>query len=31
MENCRFIDSPTIDEVFDTEKEVEELLASWKG
>ena len=31
MENCRFIDNPTIDEVFDTEKEVQELLASWKS
>ena len=31
MENCRFIDNPTIDGVFDTEKEVQELLASWKS
>ena len=31
MENCRFIACPTIDEVFETEKEVEELLANWKA
>ena len=31
MENCRFIKSPTSDEVFDTEKEVQELLAGWKS
>jgi 1-deoxy-D-xylulose-5-phosphate reductoisomerase len=31
MENCRFIACPTIDEVFETEKEVGELLANWKG
>jgi 1-deoxy-D-xylulose-5-phosphate reductoisomerase len=31
MENCRFIESPTIDEVFETEKEVEELLANWNA
>ena len=31
MENCRFIKSPTIDEVFDTEKEVREILAGWKA
>ena len=31
MENCRFIDNPSIDEVFDTEKEVQELLAGWKA
>ena len=29
MENCRFIECPTIDEVFETEKEVDELLAKW--
>ena len=31
MEKCRFIDNPTIDEVFETEKEVQELLAGWKA
>ena len=30
MERCRFIEDPSIDEVFDTEKEVQELLAGWK-
>ena len=31
MENCRFIGNPSIDEVFETEKEVEGLLAGWKA
>ena len=31
MESCRFIENPTIDEVFETEKEVQELLAGWKA
>ena len=31
IETFRFIDNPTIDELFDTEKEVQELLASWKS
>ena len=31
MENCHFIASPSIDEVFATEKEVDELLAGWKA
>lgn len=28
MENCRFLASPTLDEVFETEREVQELLLS---
>ena len=31
MESCRFIDNPSIDEVFETEKEVQDLLADWKA
>ena len=31
MESCRFIGDPSIDEVFETEKEVQELLAGWKA
>ena len=31
MDNCRFLECPTIDEVFETEKEVQELLAGWKA
>ena len=31
MESCRFIENPTLDEVFDTEREVQELLAGWKS
>ena len=31
MDNCRFLERPTIDEVFETEKEVQELLAGWKA
>ena len=29
METCRFIESPTLDEIFDTEKEVQEILSRW--
>lgn len=31
METCRFIANPTLDEVFDTEREVEEILAGWRS
>ena len=31
METCRFIESPTLDQVFETEKEVGEVLAGWKS
>lgn len=31
MDHCRFLENPTIDEVFETEKEVQELLANWKA
>ncbi len=30
METCRFIENPSLDEVFDTEREVQEILAGWK-
>ena len=30
METCRFIENPTLDEIFDTESEVQEILAGWK-
>jgi 1-deoxy-D-xylulose-5-phosphate reductoisomerase len=30
METCRFIENPTLDEIFDTEREVQEILAGWK-
>ena len=29
MENCRFIENPSLDQVFDTEREVQEILAGW--
>ena len=29
METCRFLESPTLDEIFDTEKEVQEILSRW--
>ena len=29
METCRFIENPTLDEIFDTEREVQEILAAW--
>ena len=29
MENCRFIEDPTLDEIFDTEQEVRDLLSRW--
>jgi 1-deoxy-D-xylulose-5-phosphate reductoisomerase len=31
MDNCRLLERPTINEVFETEKEVQELLAGWKA
>ena len=31
MDHCRFLENPTIDEVFETEKEVQELLADWRS
>lgn len=30
METCRFIEDPTLDEIFETESEVQEILAGWK-
>ena len=30
METCRFIENPTLDEIFETEREVQEILAAWK-
>lgn len=30
MENCRFIENPSLDQIFDTEREVQEILAGWK-
>lgn len=30
METCRFIENPSLDQVFDTEKEVQEILAEWR-
>lgn len=29
MENCRFVEDPTLDEIFDTEQEVRDLLSRW--
>ena len=29
METCRFIENPTLDEIFETEHEVQEILAAW--
>ena len=29
MESCRFIEKPSLDEVFNTEREVQEILAGW--
>ena len=31
MENCRFIENPSLDQVFDTEREVQEILAGWRA
>ena len=31
MENCRFIENPSPDQVFDTEREVQEILAGWRA
>ena len=31
MENCRFIENPSLDQVFDTEQEVQEILAGWRA
>lgn len=31
MENCRYIENPSLEEVFDTEREVQELLAGFPG
>ena len=31
MENCRYIGNPSLEEVFDTEREVQELLAGFAG
>lgn len=30
METCRFIESPSLDQIFETEQEVVELLSGWK-
>ena len=30
METCRFIENPSLDQIFDTEREVQEILAGWK-
>jgi 1-deoxy-D-xylulose-5-phosphate reductoisomerase len=30
METCRYIENPTLDEIFETEREVQEILAGWK-
>ncbi len=30
METCRYIENPTLDEIFDTEREVQDILAGWK-
>ena len=30
MDTCRFIENPSLDQVFDTEREVQEILAGWK-
>lgn len=30
MESCRMIENPTLDEVFDTEREVQEILSGWR-
>ena len=29
METCRFLPSPSLDEIFETEREVDELVAAW--
>ncbi len=31
MENCRFIENPSLDQVFDTEREVQGILAGWRA
>ena len=31
MENCRFRNNPTLEEIFETEKEVQELLSKWNS
>ena len=31
MENCRFIENPSLDQVFDTEREIQEILAGWRA
>ena len=30
MDTCRFIENPSLDQIFDTEREVQEILAGWK-
>lgn len=30
MDTCRFIEKPSLDQIFDTEREVQEILAGWK-
>lgn len=30
MDTCRFIENPSLDQVFDTEREVQDILAGWK-
>jgi 1-deoxy-D-xylulose-5-phosphate reductoisomerase len=30
MDTCRFIENPSLDQIFDTEREVQEILAEWK-
>ena len=31
METCRFVEAPTLEEIFATEQEVREILAGWQG
>ena len=31
MENCRFIENPSLDQVFDTERAAQEILAGWRA
>ena len=31
METCRFIENPSLDQVFDTEREIQEILAGWRA
>ena len=31
MDTCRFIENPSLDQVFDTEREVQEILAGWRA